>query len=76
MIKEIDLHGLAREDAFMIVEDELLRLSNLGSFQLDIITGNSKLMRDGVIEICRSYNFNYTTLPHNMGRINVTYVDI
>lgn len=76
MTKEIDLHGLAHEDAFMIVEDELLRLSSEGSFDITIITGNSKSMRDGVIEVCKTHNFNYTTLPNNMGRIHVTYIDI
>ena len=76
MKKEIDLHGLAHEDAFMIVEDELLRLSYMGSFEMNIITGNSKPMKMGVIEICHRHGFPYTTLPNNTGRIVVTYVSL
>lgn len=72
----IDLHGLTRERAFEYVEDELLRLSNMGSFTMNVITGNSKAMRDGVIDVCKIHGFNYTILPHNVGQVIVTYVNI
>ena len=72
----IDLHGLAREDAFMIVEDELLRLSNMGSFTTTIITGNSKAMRDGVIDVCLTHGFKYVVPSHNLGELIVTYTDL
>lgn len=73
MTNSLDLHGLHREDAFMVVEDELLRLSMLGSFQIDIITGNSKPMQDGVINICEQHGFQYIIPSHNLGRVTVSY---
>lgn len=72
----IDLHGLTREEAFMMVEDELLKYSNIGSFEVTIITGNSKPMRDGVISLCLTHGFTYTTLPQNLGQVIVSYVSI
>ena len=71
--KYLDLHGMTREDAFLVVEDKLLSLSNIGSFTLEIITGNSKPMQDGVKEICERYNFSYFIPSHNLGMISVTY---
>lgn len=70
---EIDLHGLAHEDAFMLVEDELLFKSSFGSFELDIVTGNSKIMKEGVIKICIDHGFDYSTSPFNSGVIRVSY---
>jgi len=69
----IDLHGLNRTEAFILVEDELLIRSNSGTFSLTIITGNSKPMRDGVIRICETHGFSYVVPSHNMGEIIVNY---
>ena len=69
----IDLHGLLRDEAFIVVEEELLRLSSFGAFESTIITGNSKPMKDGVIRICERHGFNHVILPHNMGQILVSY---
>lgn len=77
MISEtIDLHGMRREEAFLYVEDELLRRSNLGSFSITIITGNSKAMRDGVIKVCDKHGFDYVVPSYNMGQLSVTYLSI
>ena len=72
----IDLHGLIRDEAFIKVEDELLRLSSIGAFEVHVITGNSKPMRDGVIAICERHGFDYHTFPHNLGEIVVNYYPI
>lgn len=72
----IDLHGLTRDDAFSMVEDELLKYSNIGSFEATIITGNSKPMRDGIIRLCLTHGFTYTTPPQNLGQVIVSYVSI
>jgi len=72
----IDLHGLIRDEAFIRVEDELLRLSSMGSFESYIITGNSKAMQDGVKNICERHGFDYLILPHNLGEIVVSYFPI
>ena len=73
-ISTIDLHGLNRREAFLLVEDELLMRSNSGTFTITIITGNSKPMRDGVINICETHGFNYVVPSHNMGEIVVNYI--
>jgi hypothetical protein len=72
--KEIDLHGMYREDAFVLVEDELLMRSLKGSFDVTVITGNSKPMRDGVIEICERHDFKYYQPSHNLGQIVVSHM--
>jgi hypothetical protein len=73
---EIDLHGLSREDAFMLVEDELLYKSSFGAFEMDIITGNSKGMQEGVIKICLDHGFDYVVPSHNSGVVKVSYTPI
>ncbi len=69
----IDLHGLNRMEAFVLVEDELLVRSNSGTFTLTIITGNSKPMRDGVIRVCEMHGFYYLVTSHNLGDIICNY---
>jgi hypothetical protein len=74
--KQIDLHGLNRQDAFDLVEDELLERSMNGSFNLTVITGNSKPMRDGVIEICEKHGFSYYQPTSNLGQINISHINL
>ena len=72
--KRLDLHGMLRQDAFYLVEDTLLDLSNKGSFSITIITGNSKPMKEGVIEVCNKHGFNYVVPSYNLGVVNVDYI--
>jgi hypothetical protein len=72
--RELDLHGLNRQDAFDLVEDELLKRSMRGSFDLTIITGNSKPMREGVIEVCERHGFSFYQPSSNLGQIIVSYI--
>jgi len=69
----IDLHGLIRDEAFILVEDKLLRLSSIGAFEAYVVTGNSKPMQDGVIGICERHGFDYLISSHNLGEIVVSY---
>ena len=69
----IDLHGLIRDEAFILVEDELLKLSSIGAFEAYVVTGNSKPMQDGVIRICERHGFDYFISSHNLGEIVVSY---
>ena len=67
---------MAREDAFMLIEDELLLMSSRGPFTLDVITGNSEGMKRGVIDVCERYGFDYYTSAYNMGVITIMYQPI
>lgn len=72
----LDLHGKSRTEARDFVEDTLMLLGKKGSFQAEIITGNSAPMRDLIIEDVLEYHkFQYLIPSHNQGVIIVTYTD-
>lgn len=73
----IDLHGLTHKEALLLVEDTVLELSLLGSFHLDVITGNSpKLQKKVIEEVCRKHNFSYFISSNNLGVITIEYLNI
>lgn len=75
MIK-LDLHGKTRTEAKDYVENTLMKLGKKGSFQAEIITGNSAPMRDLIVEDVLEYHkFQYAIPSNNQGVIIVTYAD-
>jgi len=75
MVK-IDLHGLTRTEARDLVETTLMKLGKKGSFQAEVITGQSRPMRDLIVEDVLEYHkFQYAIPANNQGSIIVTYVD-
>ena len=49
MTKSIDLHGKSHEDAIIIVEEYLLLNSFDNSLDLELITGNSPVLQNKII---------------------------
>ena len=49
MTKSIDLHGKSHEDAIIIVEEYLLMNSFDNSLDLELITGNSPVLQNKII---------------------------
>ena len=69
-IQPLDLHGIKHADVAKIVEDYLLK--NQDECPLKIITGNSEKMKQIVIDVIRSYEFNYLDGDfYNRGYISV-----
>ena len=69
-IKPLDLHGVKHADVPKIVEDYLL--NNQEYCPLTIITGNSDKMKQIVIDVVKSYDFNYFDGDfYNRGYISV-----
>ncbi len=67
---KLDLHGVKHSEASILVEDFVL--ANQENLPLQIITGNSDKMKNIVIRILKSYNFNYLDGDYyNRGYINV-----
>ena len=69
----IDLHGMNHDDASELVEDTLLAASVKGDFNYKIITGQSKAMRDKIIDVCEQWGFGYNIPANNQGEINIQY---
>ena len=72
----IDLHGLSHTKAKEEVEEILLSSSALGSFEIEIITGNSKAMKDIVIGVCSDNDFDYYVPSDNLGTVVVSYTNL
>lgn len=72
MRHKIDLHGLSHNQAVSKVENELVGISLSNFWEVEIITGKSKPMRDKIIkEVLDPMNYFYY-LPHtNTGVIIV-----
>ena len=77
MRHKIDLHGLPHNEAVKRVENELINISLSKFWEVEIITGNSKPMRDKIIkEVLDPMGFFYY-LPHtNNGVIIVIQDDL
>lgn len=72
MIHKIDLHGLSYSEAVSKVETELISISLTNNYQVEIITGKSKPMKDKIIqEVLGPQNFCYYIPPNNIGMIIV-----
>ena len=72
----LDLHGLSHTMAKEEVEETLLTASTLGSFDIEIITGNSKAMKNIVINICSENDFDYYIPSDNLGTVVVCYTNL
>lgn len=72
-MKTIDLHGKKHNEAIELVEDELLLASTRGDFNYKIITGQSKAMRNKIIEVCERWGFGYVIPGNNQGEINIQW---
>ena len=58
MENELDLHGIKHEDVNRLVENFVL----LNETPLNIITGNSTMMRELVVEVLEKHKFVYENL--------------
>ena len=68
MTKSIDLHGKSHEDAIIIVEEYLLMNSFDNSLDLELITGNSPVLQNKIINnILKKHEFNYYIPNQNRG---------
>ena len=66
MTKSIDLHGKSHEDAIIIVEEYLLMHSFDNSLDLELITGNSPVLQNKIINnILKKHEFSYYIPNHN-----------
>jgi dsDNA-specific endonuclease/ATPase MutS2 len=77
MNHKIDLHGLTHNEAIKKVESELIRISLTNYYQVEIITGKSKLMQDKIInEVLGPLKFFYYIPIINEGVIIVCPDDL
>ena len=58
MVNKLDLHGIKHEDVNRVVENFVL----LNETPLNIITGNSTMMRELVVEVLEKHKFVYENL--------------
>tara|TARA_B100000989_G_scaffold251126_1_gene199095 strand:- start:1709 stop:1945 length:237 start_codon:yes stop_codon:yes gene_type:complete len=73
MKKSIDLHGKSHEQALTIVEDYLLLNSFENLLDLELITGNSIILQNKIInKILKKHEFNYYIPDHNRGVMYIT----
>ena len=73
MTKSIDLHGKSHEDAIIIVEEYLLMNSFDNSLDLELITGNSPVLQNKIINsILKKHEFSYYIPNHNRGVMYIT----
>lgn len=75
MRHKIDLHGLPHDEAVKRVENELINISLSEFWEVEIITGNSKPMRDKIIkEVLDPMGFFYY-LPHTNNGVIIVIQD-
>ena len=73
MKKCIDLHGKSQEEDLILVEDYLLLNSFDNSLDLELITGNSPVLQDKIINnVLRKHEFSYYIPNHNRGVMFIT----
>lgn len=72
----LDLHGKTHQEAKEEVQASLLTASSVGSFDMDIITGNSDAMKNIVKEVCNTHNFKYAYPIINPGVMIVTHLKL
>ena len=71
---EIDLHGKTHLEGLKLIEEYMLLNSTKGSVSLTVITGNSPVMQNKIIDqICNKYGFSYYIPPHNPGEMIIQY---
>ena len=73
MKKRIDLHGKSHEEALIIVEEHLLLNSFDNSLDLELITGNSTILQNKIIDnILKKHEFSHYIPNHNRGVMYIT----
>lgn len=72
MRHSIDLHGLPHEEAIIKTEDAVLSASLQVGYTFEIITGNSSLLQNKIINMLEKYNFDYYIPSYNLGTIIVS----
>ena len=73
MSKTLDLHGIKHNEALIKVEDALLKASIENGMEFEIITGNSVILQQKIIdEILGKHNFSYYIPASNLGTIIVS----
>ena len=71
---EIDLHGKTHPEGLELIEEYMLLNSAKGSVSLTVITGNSPVMQNKIInQICNKYGFSYYIPQHNPGEMIIQY---
>jgi len=73
---KLDLHGTYHNDVRKKVDDFLWECMNKDLLiEADIVTGNSKRMKEIVVDIIEEYGFNYIEgNPWNSGFIRVCFL--
>lgn len=75
MRHNIDLHGLPHNEAVKRVEEELVKISMSKFWEIEIITGKSKPMRDKIVkEVLVPMDFFYY-IPHTNPGIIIVVQD-
>tara|TARA_R110000796_G_scaffold142154_7_gene258628 strand:- start:784 stop:1020 length:237 start_codon:yes stop_codon:yes gene_type:complete len=73
MIHYLDLHGMSHKEALVKVEDALIMASLENGMEFEIITGNSTILQNKIIdEVLGPHNFSHYIPSNNMGMIIVT----
>lgn len=72
MKHSIDLHGLPHTVAITKTEDAVLSASLQIGYTFEIITGNSSLLQDKIVNMLEKYDFDYYIPSHNLGTIIVS----
>ena len=73
MKKRIDLHGKSHEEALIIVEEYLLLNSFDNTLDLELITGNSTILQNKIIDnILKKHGFSHYIPNHNRGVMYIT----
>lgn len=73
MKKRIDLHGKSHEEALIIVEEHLLLNSFDNTLDLELITGNSTILQNKIIDnILKKHEFSHYIPNHNLGVMYIT----
>lgn len=71
---KIDLHGKTHPEGLELIEEYMLLNSIKGNVNLKVITGNSPVMQDKIInQICKRYGFSYYIPSHNPGEMIIQY---
>lgn len=67
-VRELDLHGVPHDEVEMFLENFFF-IGNV--VQGTVITGNSKEMKNIVLDWLDQHDFHYYVSPGNMGRVEV-----
>lgn len=69
----IDLHGMSHKEALSKTEEALIKASMDNGMEFEIITGNSTILQQKIIdEILGKHNFSYYIPSSNLGMIIVS----